>query len=236
MPMTFPCRACGKKVRTSRSAQGKWGKCPHCNVEYIIPTLLDSRIEATAESGERAPLTNTMADTVSAPAPASVPAGPSPSSGLASKRNGRALTWILTLFLGPGPGWWYAAGCGMGACGIMAELAAWVVAGLIAGQAPLVFVLVVLAAHVGLAVMASRMCEAEAADASSSSGDVYRWVVSGVVTLIVLIGFVFAMATTRTSEDLDAIRRRERDAEQEREWKRAQDDAAYEARMNVPPR
>lgn len=75
MPMSYPCRACGKRVRVSRKAQGQWGTCPHCRVEALVPTLTDSRVSETEESGERAALSNTMANTA---APQAVQTAPDP--------------------------------------------------------------------------------------------------------------------------------------------------------------
>lgn len=73
MPMTFACRACGKRVSVSRKVQGQWGTCPHCKVEAIIPTLPADHVQVAASAEDLRPAPELP---VPAPvAPALVPPG-----------------------------------------------------------------------------------------------------------------------------------------------------------------
>ncbi|MGB2809695.1 MAG: hypothetical protein WBC22_18275 [Sedimentisphaerales bacterium] len=48
MSIVFHCKDCGKKIKASNSAGGKWEKCPACHNKVYIPDL---------ESGEELKLT-----------------------------------------------------------------------------------------------------------------------------------------------------------------------------------
>ena len=39
MTITFHCEHCGKKIETSDSSAGKWGKCPACHNKIYVPDL-----------------------------------------------------------------------------------------------------------------------------------------------------------------------------------------------------
>ena len=39
MSIVFHCEHCGKKIKASNSAGGKWEKCPSCHNKLYIPDL-----------------------------------------------------------------------------------------------------------------------------------------------------------------------------------------------------